>query len=379
MIKQSVGGKKNFTLATTLANSDAHNENSFDALRFFAAFLVLFSHSYALYGLPEPRPIAEYKLGSIAVFVFFAISGFLVTQSWARDPAFQRFALRRGLRIFPGLFVVVVLTTFLLGPFVSSHGYLSYLSSVDTWKYFLSNIFAISGQISLPGVFEENQYQNVVNDSLWTLRYEISMYLILALFGSFLSRERLPILCASLAIAFGAVWVLLALKGIKHLTLPLPFIWRIGLSFDLVELSRLGSFFFIGSCVFLFRNFLIVSPALAFALSVIVLFSESQLIGTFLLWLAVPYTVVVCAYRLPIFLCRFSGGNDISYGVYIYAFPVQQLISLWFFKSGITWFWAFSASACLTIVLAFVSWIYIERPALELKSILVSKNRLTAC
>lgn len=378
MTQQSVGGKKYFTLAA-LADADAHNENAFDALRFFAAFSVLFSHSYALYGLPEPRPIADYKLGSIAVFIFFAISGFLVTQSWVRDPAFQRFALRRSLRIFPGLFVVVVLSTFLLGPFVSSHNYLSYFSSVDTWKYFFSNIFAISGNVSLPGVFEENQYQNIVNDSLWTLRYEISMYLILAICGAFLPRERLPILCVSLAVAFGAIWALLTLKGIKHLTLPFPFVWRIGLSFDLVELSRLGSFFFIGACVFLFRNFLIVSPVLALILSVTVLFSANQLIGTFLLWLAVPYAVIVGAYRLPRFLCRLFSGNDISYGVYIYAFPVQQLISLLFFKSGISWFWAFSASAGLTIVLAFISWIYIERPALELKSMIVAKSRLKAC
>lgn len=75
MAKQSIG-EKNYFMLNSLARSDAHNENAFDALRFLAAFLVLFSHSYALYGLSEPRPIAGYKLGSIAVFVFFAISGF---------------------------------------------------------------------------------------------------------------------------------------------------------------------------------------------------------------------------------------------------------------------------------------------------------------
>lgn len=208
MAKQSIGGK-NYFMLNSLARSDAHNENAFDALRFLAAFLVLFSHSYALYGLSEPRPIAGYKLGSIAVFVFFAISGFLVTQSWERDPAFQRFALRRGLRIFPGHFVMLVLTTFLLGPLVSSQAYLSYFISIGTWKYFFGNIFAIAGNASLPGVFEENQYQNIVNDSLWTLRYEISMYFILAICGSFIPRKNCQffVYCLPLPLQlFGLCW-----------------------------------------------------------------------------------------------------------------------------------------------------------------------------
>ena len=90
--------------------------NNFDFIRLVAALLVLVSHQFALQGLPEPGVQGLYSLGGLGVLVFFSISGYLVAQSWLNDPHWLRFAARRLLRIVPGLLVVMVACTFILGP-----------------------------------------------------------------------------------------------------------------------------------------------------------------------------------------------------------------------------------------------------------------------
>lgn len=159
----------------------AHPANNFDFVRIVAATLVLYSHQYALSGQMEPSFFGLHSFGGFAVLIFFAISGYLVTQSWYSDPNILRFALRRLLRIWPALAVVVTLTALVLGPVVSSLPAADYYAHGGTWQYFL-NLRFIAVYI-LPGVFEKNPYPLGVNGSIWTIPIEVLCYLVLAVCG----------------------------------------------------------------------------------------------------------------------------------------------------------------------------------------------------
>src|SRR5689334_8189121 len=131
----------------------SHRNNSFDFARLLGAFMVLYSHSFAVAGLPEPVVAGMWSFGSLGVFIFFSISGYLITLSWKGDPNVFRFLLRRSLRIFPGLAVMVFLTVFVLGPLVSSLSASAYFQHPATYQYLKT--MALHIHYYLPGCFEQ--------------------------------------------------------------------------------------------------------------------------------------------------------------------------------------------------------------------------------
>ena len=181
---------------------DTHN--AFDFMRMAAAMAVLYSHSYALYGLQEPLVASLGETwGSLAVGIFFVVSGFLICQSWDRDPHVFRFAVRRALRIIPGLVVAVFFTTFVAGTVSTSMPLVEYVSDRETWAFFFNNASLIAGIDVLPGGFADTPHKGA-NGSLWTLRYEVLMYaalVLLALTG------RLRACCVAAFAACSAGWI----------------------------------------------------------------------------------------------------------------------------------------------------------------------------
>ena len=153
-------------------------DNHLDLLRLIAASLVFYSHSFALLGRPSPRFLAWIDLGALGVYIFFIVSGYLIAASWEQDPSLPRFFARRALRIFPGLWVCVLLTLFLLGPLLTTRGLPAYFTDWRTWRY-LGNL-GLYTSYYLPGVFETVRYPNAVNGSIWTLPIEFLMYLVVA-------------------------------------------------------------------------------------------------------------------------------------------------------------------------------------------------------
>ena len=174
-----------------------------DVLRLAAATLVIVAHSYALTNHAEPlQRFGGPEFGDIAVAVFFAISGFLVTASWVSDSRLRSFVLRRALRILPALWVVLLLTTFVMGVVVTDVPVTSYLTSLSTWRYPLERALVFSTRPDLPGVFTTNPYGTPVNGSLWTLPVEVTAYgatLLLGLTG-LLARRRGLVLLATLGL-----------------------------------------------------------------------------------------------------------------------------------------------------------------------------------
>ena len=127
--------------------------NHFDLLRLAAALAVFAAHGDFLYRLHLPVPFPGHSLGSLAVYVFFFISGYLVCQSWRRQPMWGAFWLKRLVRVFPGLVVAVAFSVFVLGWAVTTIPSAAYWQSPETWLNFFNNAASVATVQTLPGVF----------------------------------------------------------------------------------------------------------------------------------------------------------------------------------------------------------------------------------
>ena len=182
-------------------------QNNFDALRLVAAAAVVFSHSFLIAeGTQDHEPLIwltgnQSILGLVGVFIFFAISGFLVTQSFEQTGHALGFLAKRALRIFPGLFVATVLSAFVLAPLVSTLWPSAFLSIPAPWEYVIGNTLLDQTVHELPGVmFVNNPVGLEINGSLWTLRLEFAMYLMVFVLGVL---RLLTVRVALLLVAFG--------------------------------------------------------------------------------------------------------------------------------------------------------------------------------
>src|SRR5260370_35969760 len=174
-----------------MARSDpGRRANNFDALRLIAALSVVFSHAFLIADGSEARePFVwltgnQCILGVVGVFVFFIISGYLVTESWCRSPMPGRFALARAVRIYPGFIVNVVLCAFVMGPLISALPLPAYFSGPELGHFLVKTLALETGPLALPGVlFANNSVGLHINGSLWTLHYEVMMYLMVVMLG----------------------------------------------------------------------------------------------------------------------------------------------------------------------------------------------------
>jgi peptidoglycan/LPS O-acetylase OafA/YrhL len=336
--------------------------NNFDALRLVAAISVVFSHSFLITeGTQDHEPLIwitgnQSILGLVGVFVFFAISGFLVTQSFEQTGDAWRFLAKRALRIFPGLFVATVLSAFVLAPVVTTLWPSAFLSIPAPWQYVLGNTLLDQTVHELPGVmFVNNPVGLEINGSLWTLRCEFVMYLMVLALGVL---RLLTVRVALLLVAFGVVNL--------HFSM-LDELEKWGWVFQLLSSwGWLVGFFAAGIVLYKLRHTRIFDgriAALALAgliLSVplrqfLVLF---PLFGCYLaLWLALTP-------RLPVIPAARFG--DLSYGIYIYGWPVEQGVA-WLLGGRAMWWQVFLIALPAAAAIAFLSWHLVERPALRLK------------
>jgi peptidoglycan/LPS O-acetylase OafA/YrhL len=161
--------------------------NNFDMLRIIAALLVILAHSYPVtksVGMPlYDMTKGDLSIATIGVIIFFVISGYLITKSWAGNQSPLRFLWKRFLRIIPGLFVALLFTMLIIGPLVTSMPLIQYLTSIDTWKYLLNTVLYIRID-TLPTVFIDNPYRPIsVNGSLWTIPIEFALYIMIMVLG----------------------------------------------------------------------------------------------------------------------------------------------------------------------------------------------------
>lgn len=331
-----------------------NRDNNFQLLRFIAASLVVFSHSFGLTGHGEIEPLyqlAHFSLGSLAVDVFFVISGFLICKSWYNRLNIIDYLFARFLRIYPALWVAVALCAFVIGPIFTRFPIGQYLSHLDLFKFVAENATLLPKGVftTLPGVFEGLS----VNTSLWTLPYELKMYLILAALSFVGLTTRYIFLPTFVVVVF--MGFALAYPG-----------WVPKLAVA-TEWFRFLFFFFAGSLSYVYRERIYISGHLIVA--VVILLAVAFIIFTNVdvrrLSVAVvtPYIVMYLAFSPSVLGRAFNRLGDYSYGIYIYGFPVQQCILTITGSTSVVWNFALSWICCL--VMAIASWHFLEMPALR--------------
>lgn len=337
-------------------------ENNFNLLRLLAAWLILFGHSYVLYDRSRDPFIWIHLPGATfyALACFFTISGYLVTSSWVRQPVLHLYALNRLLRIVPALAVVILLTTFVMGPWVTTLPTAEYFAHGDTWKY-LRGMFVFDLRYSLPGTFEQLPYPNMVNGSLWSLKLEVQLYMMLAALACIGLLKPRFILCL-------AVLFLLGDMALHAMQSPPRYI--LGLKYgNLNNLSRWGFFFWAGSAFYLYRDrirFTRRLTAIVVLAACIGYASLGKHDGYYALAACTPYLILALALQAPPAVPALLKRNDLSYGIYLYACPIQQVYMYYVGTSyGIGMF--IMVCTLLSLCAAWLSWHCVETPALRLK------------
>lgn len=337
--------------------------NRFNLLRLVAALAVFVAHGVFLYRLHLPVPFVGHSLGSLAVYVFFFISGFVICQSWARQPDWRAFWVKRAMRIFPGLVVAVAFSVCIVGWSVTTLPSVDYWKAFGTWVNFANNAVGLATVQTLPGVFESNPFARAVNGSLWTIRYELAMYLVLAALAWHARGRRwvYPVAVFVLSV----LWAVARVKGwdasIEIAGGPVAdvFRWR--------DFCGFGVPFFMGSTLAAYsvrpRAWMGWAAGLA---TVYAYFSPNVLGVQGAVWgLVVFGTFYVAHAGNPQRRSPDQAPLDISYGVYIYAFPVQQAVTELCLRHG----WPLAACMLLSLVcillLAVLSWYCVERPCIR--------------
>lgn len=346
--------------------------NNFDVIRLVAALFVLITHSYQLSArfyveseVVEKLSDHYLTLSYLGVGIFFIISGYLISQSLYRSASTFEYLKKRVVRIFPGLVAVVVLSIILLGPLMTTHHLADYFTDATTFTY-LKNCLLFRNQAQLPGVFLNNPVGSQVNGSLWTLVYEFSFYLLL-LFCHQTGLLRLRFL--------NLVLFLIGIAALPFLKqLPIYYNYYPSVNMSPGDLIRFVLFFWSGVLAFLYRDQVRYTAPGAFVAAggcvVLMAFRQYTLFHS-LLYVLLPYLLFYLAY-LPSSLNRFGKRGDFSYGIYIYSFPVQQsIVALYPTISGFT----LMGSAVLVIApLAWMSWSWVESPALRWAKLRTSKR-----
>lgn len=329
----------------------------FDHVRLFAAIIVLLHHCRGIqYYDFRDDPLLHYSggfvdFGRFAVLIFFAISGFLVTPSLLRTRNVVNYAVHRSMRILPGLIVNVALTILLLGPLLTSEPLSTYFGDPQTYRY-AKNILTLVVD-RLPGVTAPAGTQLSINGSLWTLHFEALCYILLGLIGvlGMLSRRNTTLI---LWCAFYAIYVAICTIPSFSATLPDRFSTFTGL------------FIYFGSGVllYLFRERIPFSGALACAAAALLLLALPLGGGALVAPICLPYLMVFCGLsslpgKLPL-------KHDLSYGIYLIHAPILFAFSL-IFPDVHTWWVAALVVVLITSSLAYASWIFVESPALSKK------------
>lgn len=339
--------------------------DGFGTVRLVAAIGIVMLHAMPITGHRDNgwgEGQTYYHFGTLTVAAFMAMSGFFVMKTWERDPHLARFWVRRALRIVPGLFVVLTLTAFALGPLVTTLAPSEYFARPETWTYVVRNILLFPQQYSLPGVFTDNPYPAAVNGSLWCLPVEVLGYAIVTLVGmSGIARHRMMIFVAP--VMFGTLLVL-NVNGVVRL----PHTILMLLTNPLMQYLAIYT---MGIAAWLYRDRLPLSWWGVLACVAIELASFHTPLRDITRAVTVPYAVLTIGTKLPKRLCLPRWLTVASFGVFIYGFPVEQTTA--FLGADEAW-QVMVLAVPISVVLGLLSWHLVENPALRLRAALTERG-----
>ncbi len=339
--------------------TDIPHKNNFDLLRLWLAFSVCFAHLGEISGVSAFLPLANYFYSGIAVDCFFVVSGFLIFRSFDRSSSTLSYLNKRVRRIYPA-YLTVVLAAAILLPLLFSDSATDILFSKEWFRYLFSNLSFLNFlQPELSGIFHNNPLQ-VINAPLWTIKVEVMFYLSVPLiFLLFRNRKQWLVLGSLYIASIIYSFCFLAMHESSNLDIYLK-----------LEKQLPGqlSFFLSGGALYfyyaLFRKYWKVTVSSAAVL--LIISSQYALVAQLFYPISLAIIVIFTALIFP-YLGNWGRFGDMSYGVYIYHFPLIQIFTtLSLFKTQ-PWL-GFLALLAAIISTAFLSYRYIERPFLKRSS-----------
>ncbi|WP_232212821.1 acyltransferase family protein, partial [Saccharomonospora saliphila] len=296
--------------------------------------------------------------GYVALMGFFAMSGYQISDSWARDPSWFRFCAKRLLRIFPPVLVLVFTLVFVIGPLFTTIPAAEYFTEKQTWRYLVGTSLLFLLQHRLPAVFGDNPYPWSVNGSLWTLPIEVVGYVLVLAVGLVLALGVsryfvLPVL-AVLLVYDGQIQAYFGYHGDAGSLVEVP-------------IGSIVAFmvpFAMGMVMHTFRDRIPLVPWVAAVLLPLWILLHQTPLDRYLLAVMASYGAIVLAHHWPRRLEVDGRWIFGSYGMYIWAFPVQQMIV----AAGVRDEWVLMALAVpAAYVCGVLSWVLVEAPSQRLR------------
>ncbi|SFZ92953.1 Peptidoglycan/LPS O-acetylase OafA/YrhL, contains acyltransferase and SGNH-hydrolase domains [Flaviramulus basaltis] len=335
-----------------------HKDNNFDFLRFLFAVFVVISHAYALSGVNESSEWfhqisnGQIVLSQLGLSGFFIISGYFIFQSLQRSKSFFSYYKKRFLRLFPALFFVLLLTL-ILAPFVYKSE-ISFFQNKEVYSYLPYNLLLYFFQSGIKGIFDTNAY-HAINGSLWTIRYEFSLYVAIGLLYFFRNDFK------GVRILIAAVFAILIITYNFFIE---RFAGSSILGMQGYHILNLGTFFVCGSLLASFNfeeiksSILLIITIIVFALAIYFNFYN------YIKHIVFPIMVLLIGFAPLPFFSTFGKIGDLSYGIYIYSFPVQQTM-IYFFDLNV--YQLIIYSLMVSIMFGYLSWHFVEKKALAYK------------
>jgi YD repeat-containing protein len=329
-------------------------DNNFDSIRLIAATTVIFSHSFLLADQNELRePFvkllgAHNILGLYGVLVFFIISGYFVTRSYLNSASPIEFLQKRFLRIFPGLIVCAFILTFVIAPLFFNGSFASYYLSADPYRYFLRTIFLQQpGWPNISGVnFYDLKCGSILNGSLWSIQSEVLCYAIVFFLG----------ICGLLNVRTSVALLAFGMLSNHY--------FNGGNVFVLPAFSA-------GMVMFFVREKYKFQVKGVLAIVTLIALIVGGMSG-YLRDVAFPifgaYAIICLGFTRTFSLGRGAKFGDLSYGTYIYGWPVEQCVRA-ACGDGAMWWKVFLMSLPITLLLGFLSWHMVEKVALRRRSL----------
>lgn len=344
-------------ISTKTIELTPERQNNFNIIRFASAIMVIYGHMFSIMKIGNTPIFMGQTISTIGINILFLISGYLVGQSYERDPNLLRYVIRRSFRVMPGLIVLVLLTVFVIGEIFTTGSHIAYLTHPLIGQY-LSNIL-LKISYSLPNVFDANPYATAINGSLWSLPVEVFMYAVLPVIA--FSLKKVKIRTELLA-------------GITVFMIVLSFIFQ-----DTPSLSSIVHYQVIISAAlavapYFLVGYLFSQPKikkilnLQAALFMFIFFAFIQFtteVSEAMLFFVLPYVVFSIALTAKPIFKNFGTKNDYSYGLYLYGFVSQQMLMNIFavqMHADLPFYAYLLMSIGLALLFAFFSWHCVEKP-----------------
>lgn len=338
----------------------SRDNNNLDIFRVIAACMVIYGHAYALvpHSSKETDFIArllkfDYS-GSLAVNIFFFLSGLVVTNSLLSKRSPIDFIIARAFRIWPALIFTVVVTATIIGPIVTTLPIDQYFQDPATFKYVTNNI-TMSITHTLPGVFESNYFKSAVNGSLWTIPYEIAAYTaLLAFFMLGASKSK---------------WIAISIFLIIAVTPFLPEYLKLSFLPSSKLAVMLAPCFAAGAILALLKDHIHINLHVTSGLWILYFLINNSSIVPYLFYSALFVSILYLSSLA--FTIKLKMKSDISYGIYLWGFPVQQILVASFPEQGLIFNQISAMIICC--ILGYASWMLIEKNCSKYGSTLAKK------